>query len=134
MYMMSWNEEDSRIEASLGGKVTAPELQVLSEELHELLAELDEKPYLLLLDYSKTQPLDGEATSELFALKDFCLEQGVEKIVSVTRDDEEAAWHIDQRLQHVLEGREAIVAQGDELPHLNPPAEVYEISAFRLAA
>jgi hypothetical protein len=134
MYMMSWNEEDSRIEASLGGRISAPELRVLSEELKDLITELDEKPYLLLLDYSKTQPLDDETKNELFALKDLCLDGGVEKIVSVARDDEEAASHIDQRLQYVLEGREAIVAMGDELPHISAPAEVYEIQAFRRAA
>ena len=134
MYMMSWNDDDARIEASLGGRVTAAEVQVLSEELHEVIASLDHQPYLLLLDYSRAHTLDSEATAELASLKDYCLANGADKIVSVVHDDEEAARHIDMRLQHVLEGKEAIVAQGCETAFLQQPAEVYVIEQFRQAA
>ena len=134
MYMMSWNEDDARIEASLGGRVTAAEVQVLAEELQEVVATLGEQPYLLLLDYSRAQALDTEAAGELANLKDFCLGHGADKIVSVVYDDEEAARHIDMRLQYVLEGREAIVAQGYEMPFLEQTAQVYEVEQFRKAA
>src|SRR5687768_826854 len=99
MYMMSWDENEGRIEAILGGHVTAPELKVLSEELQDLITETDRTPSVLLIDYSKTQPFDEQATSEMGALKNQIPEAGVGKIVSVTRDDEETAREIDLRLQ-----------------------------------
>jgi hypothetical protein len=129
MYMMSWIEEDARVEASLGGRVTAAELRVLRDELEEVVATLGDQPFVMLLDYSRALPLDASATEELSALKDFCLEAGAERIVSVTLDDEHVAREIDVRLQHVLEGREAIVAQGGEASALET-AEIIEFAAF----
>jgi hypothetical protein len=133
MYMLTWNEEEARIEASLGGRVTSAEVEVLMEELENVIESI-EHPYMLLLDYSRAQAMDQNAATALFTLKDFCLENGADKIVSVVYDDEEAARHIDQRLQHVLEGREAIVAQGAEAPFLEQSAIIHDINEIRKAA
>lgn len=131
--MLTWNEEEARVEASLGGRVTAAEVNVLAEELQDVIEELD-TPFLLLLDYSRAQALDDAASEALCALKDFCLDNGAEKIVSVVFDEEQAARHIDHRLQLVLEGREAIVAQGSEAQHLRREAVIYDLNEIRKAA
>lgn len=134
MYMMSWNEDDARIEASLGGRVTAAEVKVLAEELREVGESMADRPYLLVLDYSRAKAFDEDAVLELNLIKDFCLDNGADKIVSVVWDDDEASKYIDQRLQLVLEGREAIVAQGDEAVHLEQATAVFEIDEYRQAA
>lgn len=132
--MMSWNEDDARIEASLGGRVTAAEVKVLAEELREVGESMPNQSYLLVLDYSRAQAFDEEGITELNSLKDYCLENGAGKIVSVVYDDDTASQYIDQRIQNVLEGREAIVAQGDEAPYLAQTAAVLEIAQYRKAA
>ena len=134
MYMMSWNEDEARIEASLGGRITAAEISVLGEELRDVVEAMNSQPYLLLLDYSRAHTLDGEAATELNILKDYCLAHGADKIVSIVYDDDAVSNHTQQRLQLVLEGREAIVAQGDEARYLEPAAAIIDIEEYRKAA
>lgn len=108
MYLMSWIEEEAKVEASLGGRVTKEEMWVFAEELKEVASGMDQ-PYLVLLDYSRAKQLEPGAADVLATLKDYCLENGAAKVVTVAKDEMEITAHTQARLQLVLEGREEFV-------------------------
>jgi hypothetical protein len=128
MYMVSWLEEEARVEASLGGRVTAEEVMVLAEELLDVAAQLAEQPYLLMLDYGKAAEFDAETSQALVHLKDQMLERGAERIISVTSDEERQAREINERFHNVLAGRESYVLDPIELfSQEESVAEVQEV-------
>jgi hypothetical protein len=108
---MSWIEEEAKVEASLGGRVTKEEMWVFAEELKDV-AESMNQPYLVLLDYSRAKQLDSGASEILSLLKDFCLENGAAKVVTIVKDEAEIVDKTHERLQFVLEGREEYVTDG----------------------
>lgn len=108
MYLVSVFEKDNVIEASLGGRVTAEEIVVLAEEMTEILGDAD-RPFQLLLDYSRAKRMDTEAMQALNEMKDLAHELGISTITSVAADDHERAYHQTYRLQQVLEGTERYV-------------------------
>lgn len=109
MYLVNWNREELVLEASLGGRVTVEEMAVFYEDLRETVDDIGSQSFLLVLDYSRTRPFDPVAEIILAELKDFCLENGAEKIVSVVRDTDDKAAVTTASLQRVLEGIEEIV-------------------------
>lgn len=109
MYLISWIEEESKLETSLGGRVTADEMKVVFEELQEIMADVEEQPYLMVLDYSRAKTFDVEADTILFDIKEFCIAKGAEKVVSVVRDIDEVVSMTSRSLQNVLEGMEDFV-------------------------
>lgn len=111
MYLVTWDEHEAKIEASLGGRVTVEEMAVFAEELKAVVEEFEDQPYLLMFDYSRAKSFDLKATDVLMSLKDFCLETGAAKIVSVVRDEEDLAQHTHCRLMTTLEGKEQFVLQ-----------------------
>jgi hypothetical protein len=112
MYLLTWDEEECVIEASLGGRITALEMQVLGEEMLSILTQLD-GPCEVLLDYTKALPFDAQASFTMGEIKDRWLELGVERIVSVPQENIEISEHITSRIQQVLDGREAFVRETD---------------------
>jgi hypothetical protein len=108
MYLMSWIEEEAKIEASLGGRVTKEEMWVFAEELKEVAGSM-EQPFLVLLDYSRAKHLEPSAADILTLLKDFCHENGAAKVVTIAKDEADILSHTQDRLQLVLEGREEYV-------------------------
>jgi hypothetical protein len=110
MYLVTLFENESMVEASLGGRVTADEMRVFADELNDLLETFEGRPFNLMLDYSKAACFDHEAVATLSAIKDQCLEVGASKIVSIPRNENDMVLHTSERLQHVLEGREEFVA------------------------
>lgn len=99
------------VEASLGGRVTADEIRVFGEELCELLEAFENRPFNLLLDYSKAKRLDSDAVSALSAVKDGCFDLGATEIVSITTDEQDMVMQQSFRLQQVLEGKERFVSE-----------------------
>lgn len=111
MYLMSWNESDRRIEASLGGRVTAEEMQVFAGEIDEIVASFEGRSFDLLIDYSRAKEFDRESMRTLREMKDKCLAAGASQIVSVARDEDQLARETTDRLNLVLEGRERVVLE-----------------------
>lgn len=111
MYLVTVFEEDSFCEASLGGNVTADEIEVFGEQLTKMLSGFQGQPYNLLLDYSKAKALDRAASLKLADVKDECIGIGAVKIVSVPSDEHELVRHTSIRMQAVLEGYEEFVAE-----------------------
>jgi len=109
VYLVSYYEEKGFIEASLGGKLTAGELEVFSEELLELVDAFEGRPYQLLLDYSRAHGLTSSTYFMLGEIRDKCHDRGAQKIVSVTSSDSSLENETAHRLQHVMEGREDYV-------------------------
>jgi hypothetical protein len=126
---MSWIEEEAMVEASLGGRVTKEEMWVFGEELKEV-AQTMSQPFMVLLDYSRAKQLEPGANELLSALKDFCLENGAAKVVTVVKDEAEIADRTHQRLQFVLEGREEFVVDASSVEWQAPAAQ----QSLRLAA
>ena len=109
MYLITWNDKDCVLEASLGGRVTFEEALVVYEELQEIVGDLGGQPYLLVLDYSKAKGFDADTENVVGDIRDFCLSKGAEKVVSVVRDEDEIPLMTGWRLQNVLEGVEDFV-------------------------
>ncbi|MBX3119680.1 MAG: hypothetical protein KF784_11485 [Fimbriimonadaceae bacterium] len=130
MYLVTWDDHDAKVEASLGGRVTVEEMTVFAEELKAVVEEFGSQPYLLMLDYSRAKSFDLKATDVLMSLKDFCLDGGAEKIVCVVRDEEDLAQHTHSRLMAALEGKEQFVLQPDEATW--PAIEKVAVSAPQL--
>lgn len=109
MYLISWSEEESKLEASLGGRVTIEEMHVVFSEIEELMDEIEAQPFLLVLDYSKAKRFDAPTENSLNDLKDYCFARGAERVVNVVRDADESASLVTGRLQLALEGKEDFV-------------------------
>ena len=109
MYLMSWNEIEGTIEASLGGRVTSEEMHVFVGEVDEVVGSFQGRGFHLCLDYSKAKEFDRESLLTLRSLKDRCLKAGASTIVSIARDEEQMARETSDRLSLILEGRERIL-------------------------
>ena len=117
------------VEASLGGRVTKEEMWVFGEELKEV-AQTMSQPFMVLLDYSRAKQLEPGASELLSALKDFCLDNGAAKVVTIVKDENEIADRTHQRLQFVLEGREEFVLDASTVQWSAPAAQ----QSLRLAS
>ena len=111
MYLVSLYEKEAIVEASLGGRVTADEVRVFGDELMELLDHLRDQPFEVLIDHSRARRMDADTVVALSDVKDALLAAGATMIWSVAADDSDRAAHQTVRLQHVLEGCEAFVAE-----------------------
>lgn len=109
MYLVSWIEEEGKVEASLGGRVTVEEMHVFAEELREVVATFEDKPYVLTIDHSKAKPFDVNTNRLLGQLKDECLSGKAQKIVTVVEDDDAVAAVTNERIMPVLMGQEKVV-------------------------
>lgn len=125
MYLLSWMENDNVLEASLGGRVTYEEMAVFFEEISEIVDEIGEEPYLLVLDYSRTKPFDMKTDGLLCDLKEFCLENGAERVITVVRDESEVPHQTTAYLQRVLEGTVEFVTEAQSIRcELTPIAQL----------
>ena len=111
MYLVAWEQDEMRLDASLGGRITVDELQAFVEDVQALLGAIGQAPYLLLLDYGKAKPFDDDAGAVLMTFKDFCLATGAAMVISVVQDEETVVRHTSERLQLVLEGKEVFVCE-----------------------
>ena len=127
MYLLSWIEDGGRIEASLGGRVTADEMRVFAGEVDEVVESFEGRAFELLIDYSRAKELDRESCILLRDLKDRCLGSGASQIVTVARDEEQLARETSDRLNLVLEGREKVVL---EAPWTTAPAAAEESTHY----
>jgi hypothetical protein len=115
MYLLTVQNDQAVVEASLGGRVDALEMRAFGEDLAELLESLGNQSYYLLIDHSKAKSLDREAVSVLSWIKDTALETGAEKVVCIARDEADMVNHTTYRIQAVLEGREEFHLEGDRM-------------------
>ena len=129
MYLVTIQEENAVVEASLGGRIDSLEMRAFAEDLEEVLESLGTSRFYLLIDHSRAKSFDTEAASILGKIKDKAFEFGAEKIVSLASDEEEVARHTTSRLQEVLEGREQFCL---EMPQLTYP--IWQRSAVLRAA
>jgi len=115
MYLVAWEQQEGRLEASLGGRVTVDEMEAFVEDMQALLADIGRQPYLLILDYGEAKPFDNDASAVLMTFKDFCLATGASMVVSVVQDEKTVVSHTSERLQLVLEGKEAFVCDANQV-------------------
>ena len=117
MYLLTVQENQAVVEASLGGRVDALEMRAFGEELADLLETLGNQSYYLLIDHSRAKTMDREAVSVLSWIKDTALDTGAEKVVCIARDEADMVNHTTYRLQSVLEGREEFHLEGDSVSY-----------------
>lgn len=122
MYLVSWIEEEAKVEASLGGRVTAEEMYVFAEELRDVIAEFGERPYVLTIDHSRAKPFDVATQRMLTELKDEFLNGHAHQVVSVVHDEDALAQMTHERLQSILEGRESVALAAIDEELLAAPA------------
>lgn len=113
MYLLSWHDDRSVLEASLGGKMDAAELRVLGEEITDLLDDVEAETFTLLFDQSKAHSFDARALHEVDSIKDLCLKYGAHHIISVIEDERIKTTQMTSRIQMVMEGVERFVDQAD---------------------
>lgn len=111
MYLISWDEEEAKIEASLGGKITADEMEVFAEELLEVVELMSNRAHLVVLDASKAKDFDRASGVAFSGCKDLLLSNGAAKVVTIARDEGDVLNQTSERLQFVLEGRESFVLE-----------------------
>ena len=109
MYMVSWVEEDGRVDASLDGRVTVEEMRMFAEELREVVATFVNRPYVLTIDHSRAKPFESEAARLLSTLKDECLDGPVRRIVTVVEDEDAKARLMNERVMPIYLGREKVM-------------------------
>jgi len=123
MYLVSWSEENHILEASLGGRVTSEEMAVFVSELQEVIEDINEQPFLLVLDYSRSKPFDNTSNGLLADLKDFSIANGADKIVSVLRTTDESPEAVSANFQRVMEGAEEFVTDPSVINWSMPAAQ-----------
>lgn len=111
MYLVSLYESEGFVEASLGGRVTADEVRVFGQELMELLAHMEQRPFEVLLDHSRARRMDGDTVMALGDVKDALAACGATTIWCVAADERDQADHQTARFQQVLEGFERFVSE-----------------------
>jgi hypothetical protein len=89
--------------------VTVEEMQVFAEELRDVVATFESRPYVLTIDHSRAKPFDAPTQRVLSDLKDQCLCGMAEKIVTVVDDEDQAAQLTNERIMPILLGQERIV-------------------------
>ena len=109
MYLISWVEEEAKLEASLGGRVTIEEMNVVLDEIREMVTDHSEAPYLVVIDYSRAKLFDHQTEIVLDDIKDICLKNGAEKIVNIIREIDDIETMTTARFQSVMEGTEDFV-------------------------
>ena len=109
MYLINWNPNASRIEASFGGCITNGEAEVFLEELREQLAQCQGREFSLVLDFATTKRLDAHVMDTFISAREASRIAGATKVVFVARNEDEAVSLTDSRLQEVLNGREEYV-------------------------
>ena len=109
MYLINWNPNESRLEASFGGCITNGEAEVFFEELREYFENCKGKEFDLVLDYATVKKMDDHVMDTLYSARDAGQFAGASRTIFVARDEKEATDLTDERLQFVIEGREEYV-------------------------
>ncbi|MBS1709824.1 MAG: hypothetical protein JSS65_14015 [Armatimonadetes bacterium] len=112
MYLLTWNPDESRIEASFGGCITKGEAVVFDEELTDMVKSMQGQIFSVVVDYATASRIEDRAKELLNECRERCIFGGAHKVTFVTRDEREAQDYTNNRLQAVLEGREEYVAYG----------------------
>lgn len=106
MYFVKWNEGENRLEASIGGHVTAAEANVFTQDIINELQSYNGGEFEFQLDYSSAGRLD-QGVREAFELaQSYCKIRGARKFICIARDEMEIEYQTGLRLQQVLEGEE----------------------------
>lgn len=129
MYLVSLFEEEAVVEASLGGRVTYEEARVFGDELMEMVSAFTNRPFYMLLDFSKAVSFDDDTISALSVIKDRCFGAGAVKIVSVPQHEQEMVRQTGDRLQNVLEGREEFTLDPTGVQFPTPERAAIHIAA-----
>lgn len=127
MYLVSWCEEQHILEASLGGRVTQDEMAVFVEEIQDVIDMVNEQPFMLLLDYSRSKPFDHASNLLLGDLKEFCIENGAAKVVNIVRDTDDVGEQMNLNFQRVMAGIEEFVEDPAKVRWTAPAAQSSEI-------
>lgn len=122
MYLISWLEDEARIDTSLGGRISVEEARAFVDDLTEIVESMD-RPFLVTLDRSKAKELDRQSSDVLNDMKDRFLEFGAAQIVTIARDEQDVLRETSQRLQNVLEGREQVLLEPVVLVWDSPASE-----------
>ena len=109
MYLIKWNKDESKLEASLGGHITFGEAQVFTEEIIRELQNYCGEHFTYELDYSAASKVDDGVLEALQVAQTYCKLRGAEKYVCVARNEIEIEYMTGLRLQQVLEGAETYV-------------------------
>jgi hypothetical protein len=112
MYLLTWNQEDARLEATFGGSICKKEVDFFSEDFRSLLKLAGEAPFTVLLDYATTTKLAEGVAEILSELRDESVSIGATRVTVIARDEPEANALAAERVAQVTSGREEYVAYG----------------------
>ncbi len=110
MYILNWNPNERQVEASFGGVLTRAEADVFMSDLHELLHSEGPNDFEFVVDFGKVSRMDDGVQSVFVLAGELAHNAGASLVTFVTRDEDESVGWTNDRLQHVLEGDERVVA------------------------
>ena len=104
MYLISWNENEGQLEASIGGHVTEAEAKVFVDGVMHELADHTGGPFTFLLDYSFVTEINQGITDCFDLAVRYANLRGAVKTVHIAKDREQVETLTGENLQRVLEG------------------------------
>ena len=106
MYLLNWNQDNAKLDASLGGNLTQSEGRVFLDELRDLIDDLQGHEFAMTLDYSGLRRIDEAVAEVLESAREICLFAGAAKLTFVTREETDAVRLTEERFEEVMMGRE----------------------------
>jgi hypothetical protein len=112
MYLLTWNNEEKRLEATFGGTLCPKEARRFALDWHAELEHLDGLEFSVLLDYSTVTKLDDQVRPLLDDWRKEAFENGARRVRFHARDEGEARNLAAARVEAVNSGREEYFAYG----------------------
>lgn len=109
MYLLTWNPDGRRFEATFGGIVTPQEADRFLAELLRVMKEREDD-FRVMIDLSTVHDLSKKVERNLLSVRKHCLDSGAEKVTYLTGDLHTADTLTSERMSHVLEGLEQYLA------------------------
>lgn len=110
MYILNWNPESQRLEASLGGRLTRGEAECFLDEFSDILRSHEAPDLEVVIDYAAVSRAEDDFEDVVATAREVAQFAGAKVVTFVTRNDDEVTQITNFRLQQVLEGGERYVA------------------------
>lgn len=110
MYLLVWNPEKERIEATFGGHVKASEAKRFLADIRSMIDEFKDREFSIVIDTCTARAFCGDVELVITECRELALFAGTSRFTYVTRDDAEARRWTGERLDGVMEGREQYIS------------------------
>ncbi len=110
MYLLVWNPEKERIEATFGGHVKPLEAKRFLNDFREMVESVKSREFSIMIDTCTAREFCGDVEALISECREFALFAGTTRFTYVTRDESEARRWTGDRLNGVMDGREQYIS------------------------